>query len=84
MIGQLDFCVWDTVWFSMIFGDLRGCFRSFPVGYDDVSVVILADIATFLLLPVAEICGTFPVSVRVKSDGKTASIFRVYFQPVPF
>ena len=71
------------MWFPMISGDLDCCFRSFPVGYDDFSVIIPADRVSFLLLPVAGISRTPRVPVRVKSGGKTASIIRVYFRPVP-
>ncbi len=59
-IGLMDFCVSDTVWFPMISGDLRCCFRSFPVGYNDGSVMILADTVTFRLFSFDGICGKSP------------------------
>ncbi len=56
----------------------------FPVGYVDDPVMILADTAAFLFVPVGGICGTPPVPSTVNFGGKTASIFRVYFRPVSF
>jgi hypothetical protein len=35
------------------------------------------------LFPVTGICGTSAIPVSIKAGGKTASIFRVYFRPVP-
>jgi hypothetical protein len=46
-------------------------------------MIILPDIVMFVYILVAGIYGTSAVPVRVNSGGKTASIFRVDFWPVP-
>ncbi len=67
----------------MISSEILCCFRSFPLGYDGDSMSILPDMVTFRFFPVAGIYGTSAVPVRVNSGGNTASIFRIYFRPVP-
>ncbi len=46
-------------------------FRPFSIGYEDDPVMILADTAVFLSVPVAEICGTPPVPGTISFGGNS-------------
>ncbi len=54
-----------------------------PAGYGDIPVVFRRDMGGSVFFPVTGNTRTLPVPVREISDGNTASIFRIFFRPVP-
>jgi hypothetical protein len=65
-----------------VFGGLRTHFPSFPFRYGIVPMGTLQDIES-IFYPAPESCRMSPVPLPGNSGRKTASIFRIYFRPVP-
>jgi len=86
ILGEIDRKVWWNPRKSLgwvVDGRICSRFRSIPEGYCEIPLLIQQDMSVSVLFPVSGNIRMVTVPVRWNSGGNTASIFRIFFRPVP-